>query len=67
MNYFREEIFKLKSKKGKNIRKLVLSSQQNICRTISLVYTFAYQMKEMNASLISLIIPLFHHFKIGYG
>ena len=67
MSVLREELKKMLNKKRNN-RKLALSRQQSLSRVISFVYTYAYHLYfNHKKELQNLIIPLFHHFKIGYG
>lgn len=67
MHILKEELRKMLMKK-KNNRKLALSRQKSLTKIISLVYTYAYHLYfNHQKPLISLIIPLFHYFKIGYG
>ena len=62
-----EDLKKMLSKK-KNQRKLPMSRQKSLLKIISFVYTYAYHLYfNHSKSLYSLIIPLFHYFKIGYG
>jgi hypothetical protein len=67
MNLLREELKKM-TLKNRNNRVLALSRKQSLCRVISFVYTYAYHLYfNHKKELQNLIIPLFHHFKIGYG
>ncbi len=54
--------------KKRNNRRLPISRQKSLTKIISLVYTYAYHLYfNHQKPLVSLIIPLFHYFKIGYG
>lgn len=54
--------------KKKSSRRLALSRRKSLTKVISLVYTYAYHLYfNHTRPLISLIVPLFHYFKIGYG
>jgi hypothetical protein len=67
MSILREELGKMMMKKRNN-RKLPISRQQSLCKIVSFVYTYAYHLYfNHKKSLQNLIIPLFHHFRIGYG
>lgn len=54
--------------KKRNNRRLPISRQKSLTKIISMVYTYAYHLYfNHQKPLVSLIIPLFHYFKIGYG
>ena len=63
----REELRQMISRRQRT-RKLALSRKNNLFKIISMVYTYAYHLFfDHNQPLQSLLVPLFHYFKIGYG
>ena len=67
LNILREELRRMLSKKQTN-RQLPLSRKHSLCKIISMVYTYAYHLFfDHSQPLHSLLVPLFHYFKIGYG